>query len=71
VTEAVREETLVRGRQHCYETLRPSSMTAEDRGLCHYRYRPTREGPRPSYRPPGKNVWTCCRDISNNSNDFG
>ena len=65
VTGAVELETMRRGRQHCYQTIRPQNVTANDKELCHWRYKPTSDGPKPSRRPLGLNVWTCCRDISN------
>ena len=68
VTGKVQEGMLLRQKQHCYQTIKSKDITASDRGLCHFRYKPTSEGPRPSNRPLGLNVWTCCRDITN---DYG
>lgn len=65
VTGRVKEGMLIREKQHCYQTIKSRDVTATDRGLCHFRYRPTSEGPRPSNRPLGLNVWTCCRNITN------
>ena len=69
VTGTVQEETVKRGRQHCYQTIRPLNVTVRDKALCYLRYKPTSDSPRPSHRPLGLNVWTCCRNIT--PNDHG
>ena len=63
VTGAVQVESLRRGRQHCYQTLTFRHVTATDNKLCYPAYKPTSDSPSPSRRPPGLNVWTCCRDL--------
>ncbi|KAL5267803.1 hypothetical protein ACHWQZ_G004747 [Mnemiopsis leidyi] len=65
-TESVDPNSLsiVRGRQHCYQTLKSRNVTVNSGDLCHPYYKPTHDSPQPSSKPKGLNVWTCCKTIT-------
>ncbi|XP_063685951.1 uncharacterized protein LOC134819752 isoform X1 [Bolinopsis microptera] len=55
--------SMIRARQHCYQTLKARNVTVNDRDLCYDNYKPTHDSPQPSTKPKGLNVWTCCKTI--------